>query len=287
MSDNLLIETKEIGNHRIKIYYDEWAECPVTNWDMGAFHIFESLGYHSYGLCRDCDWKEWVDNPSHYSMIDILMRVVADVVSQKNIIKYIREGNVDNLRFIYNRSAHTWDLQNFLHWRKEEKDRVWSDLYSIEPSDLKMHDYRYELLETFDMDDLMNLIQKYAKDFVIKEWSSSGYSQGDHMRGFSCMTKKMFDERCGFSPEKYKTWQEQALTVIEGEVDCISMWAWGDVKGFILEKKVPFTKVYKDENREDEESEEWEEVDSCWGYYMKTEELIAEVIAEHDLKEVA
>lgn len=41
MSDDLLIEAKEIGNHRISIYYDSWNECPITNWDMAARYLFE------------------------------------------------------------------------------------------------------------------------------------------------------------------------------------------------------------------------------------------------------
>lgn len=67
----------------------------------------------------------------------------------------------------------------------------------------------------------------------------------------------------------------------------IGMWAWGDVKGFVLEKKVSFTKVYDDNDREDEDDFEWEEVDSCWGYFMETEDLINEVISEHDLQDAA
>ena len=158
----------------------------------------------------------------------------------------------------------------------------------IEPYELKADaDYRMELLEGLEEEDMLSIIQKYAKNFVIKEWSSCGYSQGDSLRGIAYMTKAQFDKRCGFNPAKYKTWQEQALEVIDGEIKCIEMWAWGDVKGYVLEKKVPFTKVYDDEDREDEEDIEWEEVDSCWGFYMETEELMAEVIAEHDLKEVA
>lgn len=31
--------------------------------------------------------------------------------------------------------------------------------------------------------------------------------------------------------------------------------------------------------------EEWEEIDSCWGYYMETDELIEEIMEEHNLKE--
>ena len=144
-----------------------------------------------------------------------------------------------------------------------------------------------ELLEPMDEDDYVALIQECAKDFVLQTWESSGYCQGDHIRGIAYISKERFDKRCGFNPQKYKTWQEQALEIIDAEVEEIGMWAWGDVKGFVLEKKVSFTKVFDDNDREDEEDYEWEEVDPCWGYFMETEELIKEVMSEHDLKDVA
>lgn len=53
---------------------------------------------------------------------------------------------------------------------------------------------------------------------------------------------------------------------MEGEVECIGKWMWGDVIGFVLEKKVRFTKVYEDSERADED------------------ELIKEVIEEHQLQ---
>lgn len=80
-------------------------------------------------------------------------------------------------------------------------------------------------------------------------------------------------------------WETQIDKLIDDEVKSIGMWMWGDVKGYVLEKKVKFVKKYEDESREDEEEEEWEEVDSGWGYYMETDELIEEIMEEHNLKE--
>ena len=40
-----------------------------------------------------------------------------------------------------------------------------------------------------------------------------------------------------------------------------------------------------DRAREDEDCEEWEEVDSCWGCYEETDELIKEVMIENGLEE--
>ena len=279
------IERKEIGDYRISIYPDYDAECPVTNWDMGACYIFEHLERGRYELCPDCDWKEWVSNIREESVESILQRIAAEVVTQEDIIKYYKAGKVENVRFRYDRHERQWKLEYKPTWRCADAD--WQPELDVEPYELKAHDYRMELLEPMDEDDYVALIQQCAKDFVLQTWESSGYCQGDHIRGIAYISKERFDKRCGFNPQKYKTWQEQALEILDAAVEAIGMWAWGDVKGFVLEKKVRFTKSFHDEEREDEEDYEWEEVDSCWGYFMETDELIKEVMSEHDIKEVA
>lgn len=279
------IERKEIGDYRITIYPDYDAECPVTNWDMGACYIFEHLERGRYELYSDCDWKKWVSDIREESVASILQRIAAEVVTQEDIIKYYKAGKVENVRFRYDRHERQWKLEYKPTWRCADAD--WQSELDVEPYELKAHDYRMELLEPMDEDDYVALIQECAKDFVLQTWESSGYCQGDHIRGIAYISKERFDKRCGFNPQKYKTWQEQALEIIDAEVEEIGMWAWGDVKGFVLEKKVSFTKVFDDNDREDEEDYEWEEVDSCWGYFMETEELIKEVMSEHDLKDIA
>lgn len=279
------IERKELGDYRISIYPDYYAECPVTNWDMGACYIFEHLENGHYSLCSDCDWKEWVSNIREESVESILQRITAEVVTQKDIIKYYKAGKVENVRFRYDRRERQWKLEHKPTWRSA--DAGWQTELDVEPHELRAHDYRMELLEPMDEGDYVALIQEYAKDFVLKTCGSSGYCQGDCIRGIAYTTKERFDKYCGFNPQKYKIWQEQALAIIDAEVKEIGMWAWGDVKGFVLEKKVRFTKVYDDKDRDDEEDVEWEEIDSCWGYFMETEELINEIVCEHGLKESA
>ena len=62
------------------------------------------------------------------------------------------------------------------------------------------------------------------------------------------------------------------MDFFEDEVKCIGLWMWGDVKGYVLEKKRPY-------------DDDWEEIDSCWGeYYEDAEDLIEEVIKEHGLQ---
>lgn len=101
------------------------------------------------------------------------------------------------------------------------------------------------------------------------------------MEGIAYVTKDRYEK---IYNEK-ENWKEDCAKIIDDEVKSIGMWMWGDVKGYVLEKKVKFVKKYEDESREDKEEEEWEKVDSCWGYYMETDELIEEIMEEHNLKE--
>lgn len=72
-------------------------------------------------------------------------------------------------------------------------------------------------------------------------------------------------------------------TLFEGEVKDIGLWMWGEVKGYVLEKKRPYTKMYDDGDTS--ESYDWEQVDSVWGYfYEDADDLIEEVIIEHGLQ---
>lgn len=275
MDDNLLIETKEIDNHRIKIYYDTWGQSPITNSDMAARYLFEYNDCYHHILHEECNWKDWFLENRH-SLEDALRYMAADVVKQKDIINYYKKGEIDGLRFIYNRHERQWQLQTWEEWLGG-----WHTRLEVEPYDLKKYDYRPELVECLNKDDLISLIQDCAKDFVIKEWSTIGYSQGDLVKGVAYMSKERYDKMVG---NVDKPWKEHAEYLIDLEVKEIGMWMWGDVKGYVLEKKVPFTKVYDDDDREDEEDVEWEEVGSCWGFFMETEELIDEVISEYSLK---
>lgn len=278
--DNSLIETKEVGNHRIKIYYDADAQCPVTNWDMCGRYLFEYSDRYHHRLHQECNWKDWFSDSKH-SLEDALHCMASTMIEQKDIINYYKSGKIDGLRFLYNRSSRLWELQQRCTYKGEEH---WDVEFAAEPSELKTDDYRDELIECLEQDDLIALIRDCAKDVVIKAWSSIGYCQGDYLYGIAYVTKERYDQMCGRTDVD---WREDAIRCINEEVKEIGIWAWGDVKGFVLEKKVSYTKLYHDDERENEESFDWEEVDSCWGYYMDTNELFEEVISEYKLKEVA
>lgn len=282
MSNDNIIERREIGDYRITIYRDEYAECPVKNRTLGACYVFEYLQYGHYNLSLDCNWEEWVSDIRGESVESIMRRIAAEMVEQKDITAYYKEGRVKDVRLIYDSSECRWALQY-----KSSANAEWKTALEVENNELEDNDYRIEMLEFLDESECYALIQKYAKDFVIKKWDSIGYSQGDYIRGIAYATKEHFDKYCGFNAKKYKTWQEQAFNVIDAEVKMIGMWAWGDVKRFTLEKKVLYTKVYKDANRKDKECYEWETVDFGGGCFMENDEIVNEVLSRYDLEEIA
>lgn len=54
MTDSLLVKTQDIGDYRIKIYYDTDTECPLTNRDMCGRYLFEYSDSYFHRLHKEC-----------------------------------------------------------------------------------------------------------------------------------------------------------------------------------------------------------------------------------------
>lgn len=265
--EDRLITTKEVGDYRIKIYYDTDKACPCKSWDMAAYFLWEYSD--SYQLQDVCDWREVFGKygDRRHSLIDALHKLISKYVKWKDLLNYFKKGKIDGYQLRYDNHDKMW---------------YYKEIFSISPSDLYTHDYTYEFIEDLGCKELIQILSDLGKDIFVKEWSTRGYCQGDYIKGIAFCTKERYIKMVSNNTSDWKT---QIDKLIDDEVKSIGMWMWGDVKGYVLEKKVKFVKKYKDESREDEEGEEWEEVDSCWGYYMETDELIEEIMKEHNLKE--
>lgn len=209
-------------------------------------------------------------------MDDALEVLVSGLVKWKDLLNYIKKGKVDGYRMRYDRSKNMW----YLEWYNKSQ---YEEILSVSPSDLYSYDYTDEFIESMSREEVIQILNDLGKDIFVKEWSTSGYYQGDYVEGVAFCTKERYSKMVNTDTTDWKT---KIDVLIDGEAEAIGMWMWGDVKGFVLEKKVPFTKCFHDDAREDEDDFEWEQVDSCWGYYMNTDELIEKVISEHHLKEV-
>lgn len=257
MEDDL-ITTKEVGDYRIKVYYCHDSECPITNWGLFGSFFFEYSDMHR--LHDECNWKTFFYENKH-DLRDVIDAIVMKHIEQKDIVKYLKKGEANGISFTYNRGGNVWELKH------KTSPYIGQEFF---PSDLTDFDCRGELIEDLDDEDLLDIISKYGKDVVAIEWSTRGYSQGDYIKGIAYVTKEKYDnEVCN----KEGDWKEDCAKIIDNEVKSIGMWMWGDVKGYVLEKKVAFTKKYKDKSREDEDCEEWEEKKSFAERIANTENL--------------
>lgn len=70
---------------------------------------------------------------------------------------------------------------------------------------------------------------------------------------------------------------EQLERYLKGEVDTYDAYISGEVYGFVLERAVPFKKERVDGKVT--EDVDWDEVDSCWGFYRDPRDGIRDHIA--------
>ena len=165
MEDDL-ITTKEVGNYRIKVYYCHDSECPITNWGLFGSFFFEYSDMHR--LHDECNWKTFFYDNKH-NLRDVIDAIVMKHIEQKDIVKYLKKGEANGISFTYNRGNNVWEL------RHKTSPYIGQE---FSPSDLTDFDYRGELIEDLDDEDLLDIISKYGKDVVAIEWSTRGYSQG-------------------------------------------------------------------------------------------------------------
>ena len=274
--ENELIETREMGDYRINIYRDAYPGCPCKEWDMTACFLWE---YDRIARLSDnCNWRSVFGkygNSSH-SLVDALHQLIRDHVEWKDLLDYFKKGKVDGYRMRYDKSERMW----YLEWYNRCQNK-YEEILHEEPSVLKER-YIDEFIESLEEEELIQILNDLGNDIFAKSWSTTGYSQGDYVEGVAFYTKERYAKMVNTDTTD---WKNKIDTLIESEVENIGMWMWGDVKGFVLEKKIPYTKRYHDNEQKDEESFDWEEVDSCWGYYMETDELIEAVMSEYKLKE--
>lgn len=99
--EDRLITTKEVGDYRIKIYYDTDKACPCKSWDMAACFLWEYSD--SYQLQDVCDWREVFGKygDSRHSLIDALHKLISEYVKWKDLLSYFKKGKIDGYRLRY------------------------------------------------------------------------------------------------------------------------------------------------------------------------------------------
>lgn len=266
------------GNTRVSIYRDEYAENPRDTTDE-PLHCEDWS--RDYSIMSNDERNTKSENACKW-----IRYMLERYGNTKAIIEVLRENarsdkhdEGDN-SLVYDKSRHEWILN---YWNKPWKDyngaihgNCWSEEVSWEVKLKNIDNYN---------------IVPYLSDNMIEEFSDEKYftdeikigsygfgyhgsisfydSFGTDSEGICWLEK---DEFLKYSGCKEEYWNGKTLTEIEWLCKEIECWADGEVYGFVVEKKIT-SKIHKEytnveRDNEEYEYEEWEETDSCWGFYV-------------------
>lgn len=270
---------KKDGSQRISFYRDEYAENPRDMWDF-PLHCEDWSRNYTIMNKHEREYKA-------SSARICIERLAGEFGDYKKIIDFLVENgkhmtdgkSVCNNALVYDKSLHGWALREYTKWYGE-KEYNWKDASFF---DGKKYDIDLYTLLDVVLDDTIDYIAENCMTDKVKimSYGFGYYGEISFYRDFSTDSEGIaWLEK----DEALKDWIKEEYWDKEGCYDlcdgmCNELEAWGDndVYGFVVEDCIK-SKVHKeytnvDKEDEDYEEEEWEESDSCWGYYGDIDEV--------------
>lgn len=274
---------KKDGSQRISFYRDEYAENPRDMTD-------EPLHCEDWSRNYSIMTKNERNTKSH-DALGWIRYMLERYGNTKEIVKVLRDNakaekhEEDDDALVYDASRHEWILKCWIaRWTDysgEIHGNCWSEEVSLA---CKLKNLEASDIVPYLSDGMIDIFadEKYFTDGIKIGSYTFGYygsisfndSFGTDSEGICWLEK---DEFLKYSGCKEEYWNSKTMTEIEFLCDEIEAWADNDVYGFVVEDCIKSTvhKEYTNVNKEDEdyEEEEWEESDSCWGYYGDIDEV--------------
>lgn len=265
------------GKKRVTIYRDEYAENPRDTTDE-PFHCEDWS--RDYSIMNKHEQKTKSEDAAK-----LIRYLLARYGDNNKIIKLLKDNNksekhdaYDNA-LSYDRSRKEWIVWAWIPTCKDYQGNVykahWEEewAFCVNICDINLYDI-VDILSDEQIDTLCD--SKYLTDGIkISSYTFDYYGVISFSDSFStdsegiCWLEK--DEFLKYSGNSEDYWKSKTLTEIEFLCDEIEAWADNEVYGFKVEEKHRFKlhKEYIDDDKADEdtEDEEWEETDSCWGFY--------------------
>ena len=221
----------------------------------------------------------------------------------KEIFKVLFENaksdkhNEGDNALVYDKSRHEWILN---YWNESWKDyngeihgNCWSEEVSFccKIKDLTAWDIASclsdEQIEAF-------ADEKYFTDGIkVMSYGFGYYGEISFSHEFSTDSKGICwlekDEFLKYSGSDEEYWNGKTLDEIEWLLDELKAWSNNEVYGFVVEDCIK-SKIHKeytnvDKDDEDYEKEEWEESDSCWGFYGEFDKVVGGMFEQAGLAE--
>lgn len=270
---------KKDGSQRISFYRDEYADNPRNMTDE-PLHCCDWV--RNYSITTKVD-------PSYSDARSLINQMLVWYGKREVIIDALCKG-IENNRLEYNRSARRWELKEYIKFYSE-KEYKWCD---AEYFDGRKDEIDLGTLVEACLDSTIDELcdEKYWTDGIKMISYGFGYYGGisfshevsTNSEGICWLEK---DEFLKYSGCKEEYWKEKSLDEIEFLLDELEAWGDNDVYGFVVEDcvKSVIHKEYTNSDRDDEcyEHEDWEETDSCWGYYGDIDKVEGWIFEEFGL----
>lgn len=143
----------------------------------------------------------------------------------------------------------------------EEKDEL-ADIvgYNLEwfdGTDEELYDELTHEIDYSDVEQLTKVLELFSLPHL--NYTSRGYSQGDWADVLIVATDEFF-QRTGANRELIEE-------ILEDTKNLFDSWAWGDVFGITIEEGTTIQVVEKETQKVLREEIDWEQIDSCGGFY--------------------
>ena len=274
---------KKDGSQRISFYREE---CPDSPRDMTDEPLHCEDWSRNYSIMNKQERETKSENARSW-----IRYMLERYGNTKEIFKVLFENaksdkhNEGDNALMYDKSRHEWILNYWIEPWKDYNGGIHGNCWSEEASFCcKIKDLTAWDIASYLSDEQIDAFadKKYFTDGIKMMSYSFGYYGGISLsEEFStdsegiCWLEK--DEFLKYSGCKEEYWNGKTLDEIEFLLDELKAWGDNDVYGFVVEDCIK-SKIHKeytnvDKDDEDYEEEEWEESDSCWGYYGDIDEV--------------
>lgn len=278
------LQTKD-GNFRVLIIREDYPESPRTLTDEPVY--FEDYSREYSVMTRD-------ERDDHYNSMETrAINLIVNYGDRDKIIalliengKHLTDGKSKlNNALVYNKSAKAWEVLEYTKFYSE-KNATWKMANSFDCTKAELPEYIYEICEVLTENSLEYIFTpEFVPDLKIATYKFGYYGGLQVWEGLDfagdglCWIKKAeFLKYTGLTEDQWKNEKLSENWLIKE----LEAYADNDVFGYVVEKKVQYDVTEKciSEDRETENytKTDWEETDSCWGFYGTIDEVLPSIL---------
>ena len=277
-------KTNENTIGKIRVERDDEPLNPRTEDDGNIGHM----------MCWHPKYALGDKNPFN-TVDEFFDELITQEYTKKQLVNMAKNRKIPKLEIAYNRETREYSLIAEYTRYYPKKERVYDEVVSgVNAHDL--YDLFEDVLEYMNNATKMQLLEEKGYVFLpLSIYDHSGitmYVGGrlDHYDGqWDCSDvgwiyttkKEVMESGCRYRAGNNRyyditenNWKKASEIILKGEVEIYDQYLVGDVYGFIIEEY-------------DKDSEDWQEVESVWGYYSDKwgDDLVQELASEAGITE--